>query len=149
VSFDWRYLFRMALGVLFAWAALAKIGDLSGFASDVHNFRVLPLAAQNVFAMTIPWVELTAALLLVLNVAPRSGVIVLGGLLVVFLIAISAAIVRHLDIACGCFGTHDAARTGFMTLFRDLGMLALAVLGWPPRKATSSAPWGSRAAETA
>ena len=38
---------------------------------------------------------------------------------------------RDLDVACGCFGTHDAARTGWLTLFRDLGMLALAFLGYP------------------
>jgi putative oxidoreductase len=130
---DWRYLFRFALAVLFLWAALAKIGDLNGFARNVHNFHMLPIAVENLFGMTLPWIELVAGLLLVVNVAPRSGVLVLGALLLIFLVAIVAAIARHIDIACGCFGTKDAETTGVITLLRDLGLLALAVLGYPWR----------------
>jgi len=128
---DWRYLFRLALGGLFIWAALNKIADLNAFAGDVHNFRVLPLAIENLFAMTVPWVELVAGVALVANVAVRASIVVLGGLLVVFLAAIVGALVRNLDIACGCFGTHDAETTGWITLGRDLAFLALAFLGYP------------------
>ena len=134
MTFDWRYLFRLALGALFIWAALAKIADMSAFAADIHNFRILPVVLENLAAITIPWIELTAGLLLALNVAPRAGLVVLGGLLLVFLVAIASAMARNLDIACGCFGTHDAVRTGWVTLIRDLGMIALAVLGYPPRR---------------
>lgn len=130
---DWRYLFRFALGVLFIWAALAKIADIKAFATDVHNFHILPVALENLFAMALPWIEVVAGLLLVMNVAPRSGTAVLGGLLIVFLFAIVSALVRNLDIACGCFGTRDAGVTGMITLFRDIGFLALAVLGYPWR----------------
>ena len=129
----WRYFFRLALGGLFIWAAVAKIVDLPAFADQVHNFRLVPLPLENLFAMTLPWVELVAGILLVSNLAPRAGTLVLGLLLVVFLVAILSAIARNLDIACGCFGTHDAARTGWTTLLRDLGMIALAVLGSPWR----------------
>lgn len=128
---DWRYILRAILGVLFIWAALAKISDLSGFAGEVHNFRIVPLALENLFAMTLPWIEVVAGVALVLNVAPRAATAVLGVLLIVFLIAIVSAIIRDLDIACGCFGTRDAAQTGWVTLLRDIGFLALAVLGWP------------------
>lgn len=137
--FGWRYLFRLALGFLFIWAALAKIADLPAFAAQVHNFRMLPLPLENLFALTLPWVELVAGVVLVTNLAPRAGTIILGALLLVFFIAILAAIIRNLDIGCGCFGTHDAARTGWITLLRDLGMLALAILGYPRSRQTSSA----------
>jgi uncharacterized membrane protein YphA (DoxX/SURF4 family) len=131
VTLGWRYLFRFALGALFLWASLAKIADLSRFAADIHNFRLVPLPFVNLFAMTLPWVELLAGVLLVLNVAPRAGVIILGGLLLVFMVAIVSAMARNLDITCGCFGTQDAAMTGGVTLLRDLGFLALAILGYP------------------
>ncbi|HET9233759.1 MAG TPA: MauE/DoxX family redox-associated membrane protein [Candidatus Eisenbacteria bacterium] len=137
---DWRYLFRFALGVLFIWAALAKIADIDGFASDVHNFHILPVALENLFAMVLPWIEVVAGLLLVMNVAPRSGTAVLGALLIVFLFAIVSALVRNLDIACGCFGTRDAGVTGMITLFRDIGFLALAVLGYPWRNRDEDLP---------
>ena len=129
--FGWRYFFRLALGALFIWAALAKIVDRPAFAQQIHNFRMLPGPLENLFAMTLPWVELLAAVLIVTNLAPRGGTLTLGVLLIAFSIAILAAIARDLDVACGCFGTHDAARTGWLTLFRDLGMLALAFLGYP------------------
>ena len=132
---DWRYYFRLAFGVAFIWAALAKVGDLGAFAGDVHNFRIVPLALENIFAMTLPWIELVAGVALIFNVAPRSGLIVLGGLLVVFMGAIVSALIRNLDIDCGCFGTNDASQTGWMTLIRDVGFLALAVLGWPRKTA--------------
>jgi uncharacterized membrane protein YphA (DoxX/SURF4 family) len=134
MTFDWRYLLRVVLAVAFIWAALAKIADIGAFAKDIHNFRMVPLAFENVFAMALPWIELVAGVALVLNIAPKSGMIVLGGLLVVFLIAIVSAIVRDLDIACGCFGTSDASRTGWVTLFRDVGFIAVAILGWPRGK---------------
>ena len=132
-SFDWRYLFRIALGIVFIWAALAKIADLQAFAKEIHNFRMVPVALENLFAVTLPWIELVAGVGLVVNRVPRSGTLLLGGLLVVFMAAIAVAIVRGLDIACGCFGTADAASTGWMTLLRDVGFLALAFLGYPGR----------------
>jgi uncharacterized membrane protein YphA (DoxX/SURF4 family) len=132
---DWRYLLRFALGALFIWAALAKIADVPGFVAEVHNFRMVPVALENIFAMTLPWIELVAGIALIMNVAPRSGLIVLGGLLVVFFVAILAAIIRNLDISCGCFGTSDASQTGWITLLRDVVFLAMAFFGWPK--------WGS------
>lgn len=139
---DWRFLFRLALGAVFIWAGLAKIADPAGFARELHHFRLLPIAFENGFAIVLPWVELVSGLALVTNAAPRSGTVVLGGLLAVFFVAILSAIVRNLDIACGCFGTSDAAKTGWVTLLRDAGFLALAVLGWPrrPRNASHREP---------
>ena len=129
--FDWRYLLRVVLGLVFIWAALAKIGDVSGFALEIHNYRVTPLALENIFAMTIPWIELVAGVALLLNLAPRAGTLVLGAMLILFTILILSAIVRGLDIACGCFGTSDAARTGWETLLRDIAFLAMAWFGYP------------------
>lgn len=127
----WRYLFRLALGIVFVWASLAKIGDLAGFAAEMHNYHILPIGLENLFAMTLPWIELLAGVALVVNFAPRAATILLGGLLVVFLLAILSAIIRNLDIACGCFGTSDATRTGWIALLRDVGFLVLAGVGYP------------------
>lgn len=138
--FGWRYLLRLALGVVFIWAALAKIADPGSFSSQIHNFRMLPVALENIFALTLPWVELVAGLALVANIVPRAATQLLGALLVVFMVAIVAALARKLDIDCGCFGTEDAAKTGWVTLGRDVVFLALAVFGHPPRGETAAAP---------
>lgn len=140
-TFNWRYLFRLALGVVFIWAALAKIADPGAFAKEIGYFRMVPLSLQNVFALALPWVELVAGVALVLNLVPRAATLLLGGLLVVFMIAIGVALARGLDIDCGCFGTRDAASTGWVTLARDVGFLALAFLGYP-RGTRETAPSG-------
>ena len=142
----WRYLPRLVLGVIFIWASLAKIGDIDGFAMDLHHYRILPLAAENALAMTLPWIEVLAGLALVLNVAPRAGSVILGVMLAVFVAAILSAMARNLDIACGCFGTSDATRTGWVAFLRDLAFVALAWVGYPRERAASPLPTvGARA----
>jgi uncharacterized membrane protein YphA (DoxX/SURF4 family) len=117
--------FRIALGVVIAWAALAKLSDLPAFAAQVHNFRILPVWSENLVAMTLPWIELVAALSLVLGVEARSGALVATSLLAVFTIAVALAVARGLDFECGCFGTADATRVGWGKLLQNTGLLAV------------------------
>jgi uncharacterized membrane protein YphA (DoxX/SURF4 family) len=117
---------QIVIGLLFAWAALAKIGDAQGFAAQVHNFRLLPVALENIVAVTLPWIELVAAMALVLNIRARSGAMLVFVMLAVFTVAIVAALVRGLDFECGCFGTADASRVGFVKVLENVAMLAVA-----------------------
>jgi uncharacterized membrane protein YphA (DoxX/SURF4 family) len=119
---------QIVIGALMGWAALAKLGNLAKFAEQVHNFRVLPIAAENLVAMTLPWIELVAALSLVLGVRARSGGVVVSALLTVFTAGVISAVARGLDFECGCFGTSDATRVGWVKILANLGMLALALL---------------------
>ncbi len=118
---------QIVMGIVFAWAALAKLGDLRGFADQVHNFRMLPIFTENIVALSLPWIELLAALALILNIRARSGAVVVTGLLAGFTLAVIVALIRGLDIECGCFGTSDASRVGLVKITQNLGML---VLGW-------------------
>ena len=116
---------RIALGIVVAWAALAKLSDLAAFSSQVHNFRVLPIWSENLVAMTLPWIELVAALSLLLGVQSRSGALVATGLLAIFTVAVALAVARGLDFQCGCFGTADATRVGWGKLLQNTGLLAV------------------------
>jgi uncharacterized membrane protein YphA (DoxX/SURF4 family) len=131
VSISWRYLLRLALGLVFLWAALAKIPEAGAFAKEVHYYRMLPVALENLFALGLVWAELLIGLGLVLNLAPRTMTAAAGFLLVVFFIAIGQAVIRGLDIECGCFGTSDGSRVGLVALGRDIVFLALAFFGYP------------------
>jgi putative oxidoreductase len=116
---------RIALGIVVAWAALAKLSDLAAFSAQVHNFRVLPIWSENLVAMTLPWIELVAALSLLLGIQARSGALVATGLLAVFTVAVALAVARGLDFQCGCFGTADATRVGWGKLLQNTGLLAV------------------------
>lgn len=117
------------MGVLLGWAALAKIGDIPTLANQVHLFRLVPVASENLLAMVLPWIEMVAALSLVLGIRPRAGATVASGMLVVFTVAVGLAMARGLNFECGCFGTSDASRVGMVKLLENFGMIALAVTG--------------------
>ena len=139
---------QIVVGILFGWAALAKLADLASFALQVHNFRLLPIAAENLVAMLLPWVELVAAMALVLGVRPRSGAWVAGLLLAVFTVGVAQAMARGLDFECGCFGKASATRVGWGKLAQNVGMLLLAWIGtWKPESAPRAAPASEQAAE--
>jgi hypothetical protein len=120
---------QILIGLLFAWAALAKLGDLDAFATQLHNFRMVPIAAENLLAVTLPWIELIAALALILGVEARSGAVVVTFLLAVFTLGIVVALLRGLDIECGCFGTSDASRVSLGKVLQNVGMLVVASIG--------------------
>jgi putative oxidoreductase len=127
---------EIAIGVILAWAGLAKIGDLPAFAAQVHNFRILPLALENLAALTLPWIEIVVALTLLTRVRSREGAWTALGLLVVFTVAVILAVARGLDIECGCFGTADATRVGWTKIAENLGLIAIAAIAaWGPAAA--------------
>jgi uncharacterized membrane protein YphA (DoxX/SURF4 family) len=119
---------QAAVGLVFLVAALAKIGDGATFARQIHHFRLVPFGLENLLGITLPWIELVAALAILLRLEPRAGSVVVAGLMGLFVIVVGVAVARGLDIECGCFGTADASRVGTAKLLENLGLLALAVV---------------------
>lgn len=120
---------QIAAGIVFLAAGLGKLGDVSLFAQQVHNYRIVPIWSENLLALTIPWIEIVAGLALVLRVRPRAGALVATVLTVVFTVAVGAAWARGLDFECGCFGKASASRIGAQKFAENLGLLALCVVG--------------------
>lgn len=133
---------QLFIGAWFVWAGLAKISDPAGFATNVHNFRLVPVPLENLVALTLPWVELVAGLALVLGLRARAGGLVSLALMVVFTLAVGIALARGLDIECGCTGTDDGARVGLLKLLQNLGGTALALVATmrPPGGAAVAVP---------
>jgi uncharacterized membrane protein YphA (DoxX/SURF4 family) len=119
---------RIGIGLVMLAAALGKIGDTTAFAAQVHHYRLIPAGADNLLAMTLPWVELLAGLALVLGVRARSGAWLAAAMMVVFTLAVSQALARGLDIECGCFGTSDATRVGGKKLLENLALTGVAIV---------------------
>jgi len=119
---------RFALAALFFYAALPKITDPAVFATDIANYRLLPPALVNVFAVTLPFIELCAAVLLVVGIGARGAALLCTVLLLVFTAATAAAVYRGLDIECGCFGKTEGTRVGWATVARDCAFLVPAFI---------------------
>jgi putative oxidoreductase len=119
---------QVLIGLIFAAAALGKLGDMDSFAQQVHHFRLLPVATENLVAVFLPWVELMAALALILGVRARAGALLTTVMMTLFTVAVLQAVVRGLDFECGCFGTADGSQVGVVKLAENLGMLVVAVI---------------------
>ncbi|PIE19875.1 MAG: DoxX family protein [Proteobacteria bacterium] len=122
-------LFRWALGVVFIVAATPKIRDPLGFATSIANYHLMPQSAINALAICLPWIELVVGAALVLGLSVRANLLNIGAMLVVFIIAISLAMSRGLDISCGCFSvaTAESAAMTRSTLIWDIIWLGMCV----------------------
>jgi len=142
-------LLRLLLGGFFVYASLDKIWSPAAFAKIVYQWQVVGPVASNLAAVTLPWVELLAGLLLVGGVWKRESALVIALLLVVFIVAAGSVLARGIDVEnCGCVSVAAAAvpsawppawtkGVGWFLVARNLVLLgaalALAAPGPAPR----------------
>jgi putative oxidoreductase len=120
---------RLYLGIVFLAACYHKILHPDQFALDVATYQFLPLVLVNIFAITLPWVELGAGIQLVIGWRPRPAALLVALMMLAFMIALGWALHKGLDMSCGCFassGANDDPITT-ATIWRDAGWLALAL----------------------
>lgn len=114
----------VGLGILFVYAALPKIRQPAEFAQAIKYYRILPLWAVNAVAIILPWCELLSGVALFIRRLRCGGAWLVGGMAAVFSAAVVSALVRGLDISCGCFERSSAA--GLKTLALDAGIIVCA-----------------------
>lgn len=119
-------LFRLIVGITFLYASLDKIAHPDEFARVVYNYKILPGFLINIFAITLPWVELFCGFFLILGLFVQSSSLIISLLLISFIIALSVNFLKGIDIACGCFTTDpNAKKEGAWLLIRDLVLLLM------------------------
>jgi uncharacterized membrane protein YphA (DoxX/SURF4 family) len=129
-------LLRLLVGGVFVTAGILKIMNPAKFALDVANYRLLPHELNNLVAIMLPWIEVTAGILVLLGVWLRAAAGVITGLTVLFLVVIGSALARGLNIECGCFGTVGGRHIGLVNLAIDatLSGLAWGLMMRPPER---------------
>lgn len=120
------HLCRLLLGGVFLWAGVVKVLDVPAFAGQIAAYQLLPYAWNYAVAATLPYVELAAGTLLLVNLRVRPAALLVAALNGVFIVVLLSVLVRGLNIDCGCFGP-DAGTTPLQALGRDVLLLALAV----------------------
>lgn len=139
----------VVVGGLFVYASLDKIAKPADFARIVYHYRILGPLPSNWLAVTLPWVELVAGLLMISGIWRREAALVVGMLLLVFMGAVGWALHMGIDIEnCGCFSVSgEGRRAGWQLLAGDGAMLlgALVLLIARPTR-SERAPSGVRAA---
>jgi uncharacterized membrane protein YphA (DoxX/SURF4 family) len=131
---------RLLLGSVFVYASLDKIADPAGFARVVYQWQILGPAPANLVAVTLPWIELVAGLMLIAGAWKRDAAAVLGVLLVVFIVAALVVLVQGTEVDnCGCTSVAAAGPAptwppewmrgvGWFLITRNIVLLAGALL---------------------
>ena len=118
---------RLVLGLIFIYAGMEKISDPEGFARVINNYKLLLFSLINLFALILPWVEVTTGLLLLFGIVTKENAFILSSLLIIFLIAIIISLFRGLTIDCGCFGTASGAKVGLEKLVENFLLILLGI----------------------
>jgi len=121
-------LLRVFLGGIFVYASVDKIMNPVLFARAVMNYEMLPYWAVNFFALILPWFEFIAGIMLILGFLTRASSSLILATLIMFGIAITTALVRGLEIDCGCFSVYEQGKVMDWTyVARDLVLIACAL----------------------
>ncbi len=113
---------RWILGITFIYASYHKIISPGDSAKIIYGYDLLPDVLINLIAIILPFVELFSGLALILGIYPVSAVLIVNGMLLTFIIALSINLVRGHEFDCGCF---SFGKTGYSSsvpqvLVRDI-----------------------------
>ena len=132
-SLNLPFIFRIILGIVFIYASYEKILNPEGFSDNIHNFHITPAAVENLAALIIPWLELIVGVFLIFGVFLEGSTSITIGLYIFFIIILSQAVFRGIDVHCGCFKTEaDAGVTDLRfelikRIIEDFVLLGMAV----------------------
>jgi len=144
LGYGW-VLLRVIIGGIFMYASFYKILSPSAFAHQIYNYHLLPVWAINPVALTLPWLQLFCGLCLIFNRFTKGASLWILVMVFVFQVALASALVRGLNISCGCFKSGGSKAT-WLTFARDfLLLIAAAVQCWrASRKRSDAGLWMSR-----
>jgi len=119
---------RAFLAFIFIYAAILKIAEPGDFSQAIANYKLLPDNIINILAIILPWIEISAGILLLFGVAVKENSVIINGMLIVFIIAIGISLARGLNIDCGCFGTADGSKIGLTKILQNIGLLLIGII---------------------
>jgi putative oxidoreductase len=113
---------RLALGGIFLAAAWFKLRPpknalaMSGpqdFSNAIKAFKLdLPDAMVRFTTSAVPWTEAICAILLILGFWTRAAAALIALMTTLFTALVASAVMRKLNIECGCFGDRGLICTG-------------------------------------
>jgi uncharacterized membrane protein YphA (DoxX/SURF4 family) len=130
---------RLLVGGVWVVAGLLKLPDPAENVRAVRAYRLLPEAVVPLVGHGLPVLEILVGGCLLLGLLTRPVAVLSALMLAAFVVGISSAWARGLQIECGCFGggagpTANATAKYPWDIARDVGLLLLSAwLVWRPR----------------
>lgn len=139
---------RLALAVVFGFAAYVKLDNPQAFMLSIDAFDLVPEHVTKFLAFFMPWTEMVCAALLLIGWRSRAAALVLWGTLIVFIGAIISAMYRDMVLKCGCFGEYglmcEPGLIGWCNVLQNclLAAACVVVLFWGPGYLSVDEPGG-------
>ncbi len=116
-----------AVSGFFLYAGITKVLDPVEFGRSILRYQLVGQNLAWIAALWLPWLEILSALGLLWARWRPAATRVLLGLLVFFEGILLTALLRGLDINCGCLGTNASGSVSF-AMVRNVGLILLLVL---------------------
>ena len=88
---------RVILGVILVYASIDKIAHPAEFAKSIGNYNVLPFGLENLLGIVLPIIKRLIGTWLVFGIMVDGTAIIATGMMTVFMIALSKAMIRGID----------------------------------------------------
>ncbi len=121
---------RIGVGGMFMYAGFMKMADVDAFAELVARYDMMPSFVVRPFAIALPVVEVVAGAALLFTKLVRQAAAVVAIMLLMFVIALTQAGIRGLDVSCGCFGGLVGGTRAELALAVARDVLLLVPLFW-------------------
>jgi hypothetical protein len=119
---------RIVLGGLFVYSSMDKLANMADFARVIHYYRILPVGFENILAIFLPWLELITGLFLLVGRFTKGASLIYSVFLCIFIIALSQALIRGLDISCGCFSVKPSSTSEvWLRIIEDIVILYFSI----------------------
>lgn len=121
---------RIIVGGMFIVVGMGKLAQPQTFVEEIANYRMLPEILVNLMAVALPWIEVIAGILFIAGVRIRANATILGGLLIMFIAGVAVAMMRGLDINCGCYSQIASQKVGWPKILENTGLLLLVIYSY-------------------
>jgi len=117
--------FRLIVSVVLLYAAIPKILNPLYFSLQIEAYEIVGAGVSRVIAIILPWIELIAGLCLLSGFWLRASAFLASVLFSIFMVAIAQALIRGLNIECGCFGPLGKESVSLDLLAHDIFFMLL------------------------
>ena len=114
---------------IFLFAGIMKLVNFGDFPEEIARYHVLPESLILYAALYLVFFEIFVAIAILIPKFRVNGAFCVFFLMMLFCLAIIYAMIRGIDVTCGCFGSNGSAflSNGFAFLFRDIILLLMSI----------------------
>ena len=129
-----RIALRLIVGAIFiyaSWEKILKPDDFMQIIQGYHLDPIISLPVAKLVAIWLPWTEMGAGLALIAGIWPRAMGLLFSLLTALFIAALAQALLRGIDIRCGCFDlSPQAATRDWISLWQEVLLLLTCLAVW-------------------